>query len=182
VSLRAIATSTLIGLQGCGRPAAIERPPPASAAAHGQGVDADPRAAHSPGDTGGCSCDRIAAPVEVPTGVARRRWDEAHLGVARLLRELDRVIQDRGCDATVEITAVLDGHTSIEREWGELAAESCGHFARWLEAGADILPLEQPVVDAVRAGCFGEQAGGRLASLVFPATCVSGQTTVTIEY
>jgi hypothetical protein len=153
----AIATAILIGLQGCG----------------------GPRSAHSPADTGGCSCDRIAAPVEVPTGVARDRWDQARVGVASLLRELDRVIRDRGCDATAEITAVLDGHTSIERVWRELAAESCGHFARWLEAGTDILPLEQPVVDAVRAGCFGERAGGRLASLVFHDTCVPGQTTVT---
>jgi hypothetical protein len=176
VSLRAIGTAILIGLQGCGGPAAIKPPPPSAA---GQGVDADPRGANSPGDIGGCSCDRIAAPVEVPTGVARGRWDQARLGVARLLRELDRVIRDRGCDATADITAVLDGHTSIEVEWRELAAQSCGHFARWLEAGADIVPLEQPVVDAVRAGCFGEVAGGRLASLVFHATCVSEQTTVT---
>ena len=88
------------------------------------------------------------------------------------------MIRDRGCDATAEITAVLDGHTSIEREWRELAAESCNHFARWLEAGADILPLEQPVVDAVRAGCFGERAAGRLASLVFHAECSPVHTTV----
>ncbi len=106
----------------------------------------------------GCTCERLNAPVQVPSEPATiARWERAATELATLERAIADLFPAKvKCTAAIneQLAQLFTTHANVLGESRALNDTSCDHFARWRFARETDKAASGTIVSAMRGACL----------------------------